>query len=404
MSGDDRRPDPGPARSRIVFTSADASPQSGAFRMLLDMAVEVRARGYDPILVLPERPPASVLPSGGGSIPTYVLPLPRPRRGRSAGDYLGDLLQTARSAVRLARIARRERVNLLHVNEILDVYAGVAARLARVPCVWHIRADMSTWPRPLRAGLPRLVAALATRIVAVSGSVRQEVFLRHGIDSPKVSVIHDAGPDPGVFHPGVDGGSVRAELGVPDGAPLVVLVSKLVEPKGHEVLIRAVPDVLGTFPDARFAIVGGEVDGEHHRRYAERLRRLPAELGVEHAVRFLGYRDDVPRVMAAADVVTHAANHPDPFPGVVLQGMALGKPVVAPDLGGAREQLEDGVSGLLVPPGDPLALAEALCSLLKDVELRSRLGRAAAARVRSEFASDRFYDRLTSLYRSVART
>ena len=126
------------------------------------------------------------LPAEARYIPSHTLSLPRLRRGRSAAQYWSDLLKTAQSAYRLARIIRRERVALVHVNEILDVYAGIAARLARVPCVWHVRADVSTWPSPLRKVLPRIVVALASEIVAVSDSVRREVFLKQGIETPKV--------------------------------------------------------------------------------------------------------------------------------------------------------------------------------------------------------------------------
>ena len=105
--------------------------------------------------------------------------------------------------------------------------------------------------------------------------------------------------------------------------------------------------------------------------------------------------------MAAADVITHCATHPDPFPGVVLQGMALGKAVIASDLGGAREQIEDGVSGALVPPGDPSALAEVICSLLKDPDERASLGQAAARRVTSDFTSESFYRQLSHVYRRL---
>ena len=146
-----------------------------------------------------------------------------------------------------------------------------------------------------------------------------------------------------VFHVGIDGASVRAELGVPDDGFLVVLVSKMVEPKGHEVLLRAAPEVLASFPATRFVIVGGDLDGAHHRRYAGRLRRLPAELGVDHAVIFTGYRGDVAQIMAAADIVTHCSTHPDPFPGTVLQGMSLGKVVIATNLGRCERADRDGV-------------------------------------------------------------
>ena len=388
-----------PAAPTILYTSADASPQSGAFRCLLDMGKEIQSWGFRSVLVLPQRPVDSEVPSD--ALPTYVVPLPRPRRGRSILQYAGDVLETARSAARLVRIIRREHVAVVHVNEILDIYAGIAARAARVPVVWHIRADMSSWPSPLRALLPRVVNALSAQIVAVSASVREEVFRRHGVTTSKVRVIHDPGPHPSDFHPAVDGSAVRRELGVPDDAALVVLVSKLVEPKGHRVLLQAAPQVLRSFPDTRFAIVGGDVDGAHHRRYADGLRRMPDELGIGSAVTFTGFRSDIPQIMAAADIVVHCATHPDPFPGVVLQAMAVGKPVIASDVGGPREQITDGVTGVLVPMADAVALSAAICALLADPSKRSSLGRCAATHVSSTFTSDAFHRELSEVYERV---
>jgi len=383
----------------ILYTSADASPQSGAYRCLLDMGTQIRHWGFRSVLVLSQRPFESG--ATADALPTYVVPLPRPRRGRSISQYGADLLETVRSAFRLVRIIRREHVAVVHVNEILDIYAGIAARAAGVPVVWHIRADMSSWPSPLRALLPRFVNALSAQIVAVSASVREEVFRRHGVATSKVRVIHDPGPDPADFHPAVDGSAVRRELGVPDDALLVVLVSKLVEPKGHEVLLRAAPQVLRSFPNARFAIVGGDVDGAHHARYAARLRRLPQELGIGSAVTFTGFRSDIPQIMAAADIVVHCATHPDPFPGVVLQAMAVGTPVIASDIGGPREQIADGMTGVLVPMADAEALSKAIRALMADPAKRSSLGRSAASHVSSTFTSDAFHRELSEVYEQV---
>ena len=386
------------AAPKILYTSADADRQGGALRCLFDMGNEIGNWGFRPILVLSKDQAGSSPTHENGSVRTYVLALPRPKRGRSVGSYLRDVVETVRSARQLASIIRRERVSLVHVNEILDVYGGIAAKIARVPCVWHVRADISSWPLPLKMALPRIVAWLSSEIIAVSASVEEEVFRLQGVETPKVSVIHDPGPDPSAFRPDLSGAVVRRELGVGDRAELVVLVAKMVEPKGHEVLIRAVPTVLASFPEAHFVIVGGDLDGLHHQRYAAHLRRLPVELGIGSAVTFTGFRDDVPQIMAAADVVAHCSTHPDPFPGVVLQGMALGKAVVASDIGGPREQIEDGLSGILVAPGDPVVLARAITDLLGDPARRASLGSAAATSVRDRFTSDGFYRRLALAY------
>ena len=211
-------------------------------------------------------------------------------------------------------------------------------------------------------------------------------------------MIHDPGPDPSKFHPGVDGISVRKEFGLDQDTFLVTLVAKLADRKGHETLIRAIPQVLAAFPDTYFMIVGGGLDGDHHREYARGLKSLPRELGVGEKVIFTGFRSDIPQIMAASDIITHCSTYPDPFPGVVLQGMALGKPVIASNLGGPREQIKDQVSGLLVEPGNPTALAEAICSLLEDEEKRASLGKAAASRAKSTFTSDLYFQKLSNLY------
>ena len=382
---------------KILYTSADVDGQGGALRCLFDMGNEIGNWGYRPILALSTQVGSSRIHENKSGR-TYALPLPRPKRGRSIGSYLRDVVETVRCSFRLASIIRREGISLVHVNEILDIYGGIAARIARVPCVWHVRADISSWPFPLRKMLPRIVAGLSSEIIAVSASVEEEVFQLQGVDTSKVSVIHDPGPDPSAFSPDLSGAAVRQEFGLGDRAELVVLVAKMVEPKGHEVLIRAVPSVLASFPDAHFAIVGGDVDGIHHQRYAARLRRLPAELGIGSAVTFTGYRSDIPQIMAAADVVTHCSTHPDPFPGVVLQGMALGKAVVASNIGGPREQIEDGISGILVAPGDSAVLARAISDLLADPAKRASMGRIAACCVRDRFTSDGFYRRLSGAY------
>jgi glycosyltransferase involved in cell wall biosynthesis len=383
---------------RILYTTADTSPQSGAFRSLLSMSSDMEGWGYESILVLPDGDRRATLPVGIDPSRLHVAPIPLLQRGRSVPQYADDARKTAATIGRLVAIIRREGVALVHANEILDIYAAMAARIAGVPCVWHIRADFSSAPRALAWLFPRVAAALATEIVVVSSSTYEHVFLRHGVASRKVSVIHDPGPDRTVFHPGVDGSAVRRELTTSEDQQLVVLIGKLEEPKGHEVLIRAVPPVLASLPNTRFAIVGGDLDGARHRRYAERIRRLPGRLGVEDAVVLTGYRPDVAEVMAAADVVVHCSTYPDPFPGVVLQGMALGKSVIASDLGGPREQIQDGVSGVLVRPGDPPALAAAIGSLLRNPERRASLGEAAAQRVSSAFSAEAFYSKLSQVY------
>jgi glycosyltransferase involved in cell wall biosynthesis len=387
-------------KATVLYTSADASPQSGAFRSLLYMAKGAGEKGIRSLLVTSVEDRDTTVRLAGDNLPLIFLQLPRAKRNQPLGYYLRYLQQNASAILQLSRIIRREEVDVVHANEILDLYAALAAKLAGVPCVWHVRASFAAGSLSYRL-IPRIAYLFATRIVTVSHSVRRDLFYRHRPDSAKIRVLHNPGPDPAEFHPSLDGGMVREALNLDASQPLVVLVAKLIEHKGHETFIRSVPAVVERFPAAKFAVVGGELPGAHHQAYAKRLRSLPGQLGVEGSVIFTGFRSDVPGIMAAADVVVHSATYRDPFPGVVLQGMATGKPVIATNLGGTSEQLEDGVSGVLIEPGDPALLAQKVIELLSNDERRLSLGQAAARRIQEQFTAERFFAELMAIYEEL---
>jgi glycosyltransferase involved in cell wall biosynthesis len=387
-------------KPKILYTTSIASPQSGAFRSLLYMSRSIENWGYNPILVLPESSENYAFLTGKDHEQIYFLQLPQARRGRTVGFYTQYILHNPQTVHKLVRIIRRDQISIVHINEIVDIYAALAARMTGVPCVWHVRADLAETPR-VRWLLPRIVAALAHRIVVVSESVRKNLFEELQVATDKVVVIRDPLFDAERFYPTIDGSATREELGLNDDCFVVGLVGKLVEVKGHEALLRAAPLVLKSFPDTYFVIVGGEVEGKHNVKYAAGLKKLPKDLAIDDRVVLTGYRADVPHIIAACDIVTHCSVYPDPFPGVVLQGMAVGKPVIASNLGGAKEQIEDRVSGLLVNPRNPRALANAIISLLGDPQKRRALGRAAVKRVQSHFTAEAFFEKLARLYDSV---
>lgn len=362
------------------------------------MSKGIEKRGYESVLVLPALDDNTSV--GAGLKNSYFLPLPQAKRGTSPKYYARYISRNIEGVYQLASLIRREEITLLHANEIFDIYGALAARIAGVPCVWHVRADLSSTPL-VRKLLSITATLLADAIIVVSESVRENMFQRCGINTKKVTVIYDPGPDPTMFHKGIDSTSIREEFGLDENAFIVTLVAKLSKRKGHETLIRSAPKVLAEFPNTYFLIVGGELEGSHHQAYAIRLKDLPRRLGIQDKVLFPGFRSDIPEIMTTSDIITHCSTYQDPFPGVVLQGMAVGKPVIASDLGGPEEQIKHGVSGMLVEPGNPTALAEAICCLLADEKRRRRLGEAAAARVNSMFTSELFFQRLSSLYDSL---
>jgi glycosyltransferase involved in cell wall biosynthesis len=200
------------------------------------------------------------------------------------------------------------------------------------------------------------------------------------------------GTDPGSVGAWGEANGVRAELGIPDGVPLVGTVANFKPHKGQEHLLRAAAIVRRRIPDARFVLVGvGPREGQ--------MRREADQLGLDGAVIFAGFRDDAPRVMRAFDVFVLPSEN-EGLPIALLEAMAQGRPVVATRVGGTPEVLQHGVQGLLVPPGSPEQLADAITTVLGDRAMRERMGDAGRSRS-SEFDIRKTVGRMETVYQEL---
>ena len=384
----------------VLYTSADASPQSGAFRNLLFLIATVQSVDLKPILVTHCSQKDSTLGLVGPSIELCFVNLPRAKRQKSWRYLLGYARDNLIAISILLRTIRQEAVDIVHVNEITDFYGAIAAKLAGKPCVWHVRAGFES-SSFLEKMIPRLCNLLATRIVVASESVYREKFPFLNIEEGQLIVLYDPVSNPETFHADGYPDYIRDEFKLRRQQPLIVLVAKLIEQKGHDIVIRAVPEVLRHHPEAMFLIVGGDVPGKHHEEYAARIRALPSDLCIKDNVIFTGFRADVAEIMAAADLVLHCSKYPDPFPGVVLEAMSLGKAIIASNVGGPVEQLEHDVSGFLIEPDNPAALSQAIITLLDNPSTRKRFGEAAVKRINAKFSTEQFTKELLSIYGEV---
>jgi len=179
-------------------------------------------------------------------------------------------------------------------------------------------------------------------------------------------------------------------------APCVGMVGNVQEWKGQHVLVEAMPKVIEARPEAHAIVVGGV-----HRAgeaYGKRLRERCAALGLDARVHFAGFRKDVVDVVNALDVVVHASVRPEPFGRVILEGMLLGKPVVAAAAGGVPELIEDGRTGFLVPPGDAVALADRLARVLGALDDAHAVGARGREWARQRFALARQVEEMSQIY------
>ncbi|WP_140722673.1 glycosyltransferase family 4 protein [Pseudomonas sp. Hp2] len=282
----------------------------------------------------------------------------RVERDSRLSNALSAIPSLLKNALGLARRAHSH--DLLYANtQKAFVVAALASAIARKPLVWHLR-DILTAAH-FSPGLRRLVVALANRFATcvIANSQATADAFRFAGGNCAVHVVHN-GIDPAPFDAiDRDGArqALRRELRS-GSAPLVGAFSRLAEWKGQHVLVEAMRDL----PEVHAVFVGGALFGED--AYEARLKRLAMDLGVSERCHFLGFRRDIPALMVGVDIVLHTSITPEPFGRVVVEGMLSGKPVIATEGGGINEIIDDGNTGLLVPPGDPQALHAAVRQLL----------------------------------------
>jgi glycosyltransferase involved in cell wall biosynthesis len=313
--------------------------------------------------------------------------------------YVGAHARVVRA---LARAIDLHRVSLVHVFVAAALgYAGRAARRARVPAVGTVHEPLAAFAWPRRRLLVRALNRFCDRVTVPSEATRA-MAARNGVRADRMTVVR-TGIDVDRFRPDPAAGQrVREELGLAPDAPVVGMVARFNPGKGHNVLLRAVANVMRSRPDVRCVLVGdGLFPGE--RRWQARVAALARALGLGDRVVFAGWRDDVPAVLAALDVFVHPPTAPDSLPTVVLEAMAAERPVAAADIGGLPEIVEDGVSGCLVPPGDPAALAAGLHRLLGDPAARRAMGAAGRRRAAREFTRERFGQAMAVVYEGACR-
>lgn len=275
-----------------------------------------------------------------------------------------------------------------------DTYGRVAARRAGVPVVVTAEMAVDVWKGRSERAVDRFLARWTDRVVGNSGAV-VEFYRGLGIPPEKLAMIPSGVGDE--EPPAVDPARVRLEFGWPAGAPVALFAGRLADQKGVEYLITALDLLQHVRPDLRTMIVG---DGP--------LRaRLEATAGAfrltgEGRVKFLGHRDDVPRLLAASDLLVLPSLY-EGLPNVVLEAMRSRKPVVATAAPGTTEVVDDGVTGLLVPLRDPVALARAIRDVIDDPEKARTMGQAGRTRVDAEFGVGQMVGRFAELYEGLAR-
>jgi glycosyltransferase involved in cell wall biosynthesis len=287
----------------------------------------------------------------------------------------------------MVRMLRRTQVDLVHAHEFTTaVYGAAAARIIGKPYVITMHGAqtvLNAWRR--RAALAWAFKGSRATVGVSDDTTRfmeRTLKLRPGI----VTTVRNGIP----VRPG-SGAGVRTELGIQPGEVLLVAVGNLVPRKGHRVLLEALKPLAGSdLPPWRLVIAG-------RGKQKEPLQQLANELGIAGRVHLLGHRDDIPDLLAAADVFVMPSLW-EGLPLAILEAMFAGKPVIASAISGIPEAIESGVQGLLVPAGDAPSLSRALRELLGDPARRAAFGAAGRRRAEAEFTIEHMTDAYERLY------
>jgi glycosyltransferase involved in cell wall biosynthesis len=381
---------------RVLFFTTIMSWEGGACRAFRETVKRVAARGVEPLVVIPDCADSyEMFPKSDFDV--VYMKMQRPRRTWNPRVQARYLALFPSALLSLRRLIREKGIHLVHFNEIMDFVAGIAARSCGVPCVCHVRAHRLS--NPYRFALLSMLKSTVDAIVVPSRYTGEWIKAEDAKVGERVRLIPDYAWDVSESQPEANGDEFRRELGLAPGQILVTLVSKLTPSKGHEQFIRAAEKVFKVAGDVRFVVVGGPIEGRE--RDMEEIRALGEKLAPAPALRFVGPRFDLPSVYAASDIVVHCPIFPDTFPTVVLLPMFAGKPVIGSDIGGIPEQIQNGETGVLVPPGDPGALANAILQLAGDPAKRESLGSAARKAINETWVPETQGRLLAELYSEV---
>jgi len=300
-------------------------------------------------------------------------------------EFLGSLRSRAWA---IATIIEKHFIDIVYTNTVTCIDGAVAAYITKKPHIWHIREHIKG-NRSLKSYLPNtwvpwIVAALSNHVVVNSRNMYK--YFETKMSQGKITLIYN-GVDLERFTISSNTNEYfRNELGINMKTKIVLIVGTLIPAKGHTTFIKSAKIIKNQHEDVAFVVVGiGE------KKTEDNLRQLIADLNLPRSVYFLGWRDDIDKIMQSADLLVSASER-EGSSRVIIEAMASGKPIVSTICGGPEEIVVDGKTGFLVRVGDPRGMSNAIIKILKDPILATKFGKASRERAK-EYFNERTYVR-----------
>jgi glycosyltransferase involved in cell wall biosynthesis len=386
--------------ARILYLNP-TSEVGGAERSLLELLEHLDRKQYYPIVCFPSEGKLAGKLSGMG-IEMKMIPLHEEisQLSRQNGNRcLLRLLSTPRhllpTITKAANFVRSKHIDLIVTNGIkCHIIGSMVSSMTGAKLIWHVRDFMETGlARFLLTSMGRL---FPDRIITNSDAVGS-IFVSGG----RTETVYN-GVDLAQFNSELDGKRVRSEFKVGKHTKLIGAIGHFAPLKGYEELLCAVREVVGAGFNVKLALVG-ECIYPHSKGYKEKLLSLVDSTGMKDKVIFTGFREDIPELLASFDLFV-LPSRSEGFGRVNLEAMAMGKPVISTNVGGIPEVVIDGVTGILVPPGNSNVISRAIVKLLDDPHMREIMGREGRKRVEERFTLQGHVQRIQEIYRDVLRT
>jgi starch synthase (maltosyl-transferring) len=355
----------------ILYTTSFAHMMGGGQRSLYYLIKHLNKEIYHPIVLCPGAGELADKMREAGSEVVF-LDVGRIR-------YLNPLV-----VKKFVSLVKERQVALIHTDSTTETfYAGIAARMMRIPLVWHIRVSEREW------FLDRVLSLLSTRLILVAKAIgRRFAWLR---DHQKMVVIYN-GIDLEEFDHFPITSSIREEFNISKETVFLGCIGRIEERKGQEYLISAMRNI----KSAKLILVGRGDDG-----YTGRMQSLCNELGISDRVFFAGARDDISSVLKEIDILVFPSIGGEGFPRVLLEAMAARRPVIATDDAGNPEAVEDALTGYIVPTANSAALTEKIKEMVADKKKRRAMGQAGRKRLEELFTIQQHVKRIDALYQGI---
>lgn len=353
----------------------------GASRILLLTAQNLISHKHKVVVVLSEEGPLSAkLREAGATVIIVRLGVLR-RKYMSAKGILNRIRVMAAAAGPLRRLVKEHQISIVYTNTTSVLIGAVMARILGIRHIWHVH-EIITSPKPFLRFTGFMVNRFSSKVIVVSDAVKQH--WQKFIAPSKLVRIHN-GIDVKRFE---SSESLREELHLPENSVVLGSIGRIHPWKGQDYFLQIAGTLNRRYDNLYFLLAGDVYPGNEY--LYEKLNKIIGQEGLEGRVFNLGYREDITPILNALDIFVLPSILPDPLPTVVLEAMAAGKPVIATDLGGAREMVDNRNTGVLVPLDRAEDAAALAANLVEDAELRREMGKKGKERVRKHFSLERF--------------